>query len=154
MTGPFQKPLHIIQPRVVIYCNCKNRLRKGPVLGFQVNKLLITANLVIYSVEEGSNFHIGYFRDDPKEVPVFISAYGGKKNSSEYSNYKFTLVQCSSHVFTNFESMKPRFFHETFLVFTFRTANSLLFLYLKKSYMGFFCLHISMETFYRLEKRK
>jgi len=46
---------------------------------------------VIASVEEGSNFHIGYFRDDPKEVPVFIAAYGGKKDSSDYSNYKFTL---------------------------------------------------------------
>ena len=54
-------------------------------------QIIYVANLIIYSVEEGSNFHIGYFRDDPKEVPVFIAAYGGKKDSSDYSNYKFTL---------------------------------------------------------------
>jgi len=46
---------------------------------------------LIVSVEEDSNFHIGYFRDDPKEVPVFVAAYGGKKNTSDYANYKFTL---------------------------------------------------------------
>ena len=47
--------------------------------------------MIISSVEEDSNFHIGYFRDDPKEVPVFVAAYGGKKNTSDYANYKFTL---------------------------------------------------------------
>jgi len=46
---------------------------------------------VIVSVEEDSNFHFGYFRDDPKEVPVFVAAYGGKENTSDYNNYKFTL---------------------------------------------------------------
>ena len=46
---------------------------------------------VIASIDEESNFHFGYFRDDPQEVPVFVAAYGGKKNTSEYSDYKFTL---------------------------------------------------------------
>ena len=46
---------------------------------------------VIASVEEGNNFHIGYFRDDPKEDPVFIASYGGK-TENERENYKFTVL--------------------------------------------------------------
>lgn len=47
---------------------------------------------VLASVEEESNFHIGYFRDDPKEVPVFMAAYGGKKGTPEYDNFKLTMM--------------------------------------------------------------
>ena len=47
---------------------------------------------LIASTDENSNFHIGYFRDDPKEVPVFVAAYGGKKDTPEFKNNKFTLL--------------------------------------------------------------
>ena len=46
---------------------------------------------VIASAEEGNNFHIGYFRDDPNEDPVFIASYGGK-TEAERENYKFTIL--------------------------------------------------------------
>ena len=46
---------------------------------------------VIASAEEGNNFHIGYFRDDPNEDPVFIASYGGK-TEAERENYKFTVL--------------------------------------------------------------
>jgi len=46
---------------------------------------------VIASSDENDNFHVGYYRDDPKDVPVFVAAYGGK-TSAERDNYKFTLL--------------------------------------------------------------
>ena len=46
---------------------------------------------VIASSSEDDNFHVGYYRDDPKDVPVFVAAYGGK-TSAERDNYKFTLL--------------------------------------------------------------
>ena len=47
---------------------------------------------VIASTDENSNFHIGYFRDDPKHVPVFVAAYGGKRDTASFTNFKFTLL--------------------------------------------------------------
>ena len=47
---------------------------------------------VLASADENSNFHIGYFRDDPKENPAFVAAFGGQKDSAEFSNYKLTLL--------------------------------------------------------------
>ena len=44
------------------------------------------------SDEESSNFHIGYFRDDPNEKPVFMAALGGKKDTSDYNDYKMTVM--------------------------------------------------------------
>lgn len=46
---------------------------------------------VIASSEENDNFHIGYYRDDPKDVPVFVASYGGQ-STTERNNYKFTLM--------------------------------------------------------------
>ena len=46
---------------------------------------------MIASSSEDDNFHVGYYRDDPKDVPVFVAAYGGK-TSAERDNYKFTLL--------------------------------------------------------------
>ncbi len=45
---------------------------------------------VIVSTKEDSTFHIGYFRDDPKEVPVFVTSMGGEK--AEADNNKFVLM--------------------------------------------------------------
>lgn len=47
---------------------------------------------VIVSTDEASNFHIGYFRDDPNEVPVFVAALGGPKDTPEYDSNKFVLM--------------------------------------------------------------
>ena len=47
---------------------------------------------VIASNDESSNFHIGYFRDSPTEIPAFVASIGGKKGSPDYENPKFVMM--------------------------------------------------------------
>ena len=47
---------------------------------------------VIASTDESSNFHIGYFRDSPTEIPAFVACIGGKKGSPDYENPKFVMM--------------------------------------------------------------
>ena len=47
---------------------------------------------VIASNDESSNFHIGYFRDSPTEIPAFVACIGGKKGSPDYENPKFVMM--------------------------------------------------------------
>ena len=47
---------------------------------------------VLASADENSNFHIGYFRDDPKELPAFVATLGGKKGTPEYDSCKLTMT--------------------------------------------------------------
>ena len=47
---------------------------------------------VLASADDDSNFHIGYYRDDPKEPPVFMAAYGGKKDTLDYNKYQITVM--------------------------------------------------------------
>ena len=46
---------------------------------------------VLASTLEESTFHIGYFRDDPKEMPAFVASAGGNKKDETFS------VGLSSH---------------------------------------------------------
>ena len=41
---------------------------------------------VLASSEVTNTFHIGYFRDDPKEMPAFVASSGGKKCEETFSN--------------------------------------------------------------------
>ena len=40
---------------------------------------------LLASVDDSSTFHIGYFRDDPKEMPVFVASAGGIKKEETFS---------------------------------------------------------------------
>ena len=40
---------------------------------------------VLASTADDSTFHIGYFRDDPKEMPAFLASAGGKKRDETHS---------------------------------------------------------------------
>ena len=52
---------------------------------------------VLASADDKNTFHIGYFRDDPKELPVFVAASGGNKKEEAItlglsSHAKLTLM--------------------------------------------------------------
>ena len=52
---------------------------------------------ILASVDEKSSFHIGYFRDDPKQMPVFVASSGGIKKDEKFnlglsSHTKLTLM--------------------------------------------------------------
>jgi hypothetical protein len=47
---------------------------------------------ILASTDKESNFHVGYYRDDPSEIPVFMGAIGGKKGTPEYDNCKFVMM--------------------------------------------------------------
>jgi len=47
---------------------------------------------ILASVDKDNSFHIGYFRDDPKQMPVFVASSGGIKNGETFN------LGLSSHV--------------------------------------------------------
>ena len=47
---------------------------------------------ILASVDKDNSFHIGYFRDDPKQMPVFVASSGGIKNDETFN------LGLSSHV--------------------------------------------------------
>ena len=47
---------------------------------------------VLASTVIDNTFHVGYFRDDPKDMPAFVASSGGKKENETFS------VGLSSHV--------------------------------------------------------
>ena len=52
---------------------------------------------ILASVDDASTFHMGYFRDDPKQMPVFVASSGGMKNDETFnlglsSHVKLTLM--------------------------------------------------------------
>ena len=52
---------------------------------------------VLASADDKNTVHIGYFRDDPKDMPVFVTASGGNKKEETFtlglsSHAKLTLI--------------------------------------------------------------
>ncbi|KAF9416253.1 hypothetical protein HW555_006327 [Spodoptera exigua] len=56
---------------------------------FQVTKYLFRRIVIFLEEKKDSQYHIGYFRDDPKETPVFVASNDCEKN------YHITPMACN-----------------------------------------------------------
>ena len=46
---------------------------------------------LLAAVDEGNNFHMGYYRDAPREKPAFVAAMGGSDEAAR-DGYKFVIM--------------------------------------------------------------